>query len=213
MAEENRHDREIEQLAAGAGLALQEWTRVEMMLAHLFVSLLDRTRSAPVSGTPWEQVPQQRRLAHSLINSVVAFDARVDLVAAAIEESDLSDELNALWPPIEARLRKKYKSRHEAAHFLIEIQIYSDRPSEVFLFPFATTVTSGAVKKLTRANLDHKAKQFIECGEALYWYRQRVELERGRRVARPIAEPALVQRVRQSLETQKQAAQSPPPQP
>lgn len=202
MTDKEEIEREIEQLAAGAGLALQAWTQVELMLTFLFVGIMDRGQSThPLKGQPWHREPPQRRVAHQIFNSVIGFDARLDILRAAINEGGVSPELALLWPPLEARLRKKYKSRHEAAHFLIEIE-ENDNGRRAFLFPFATTMFEQRNKKLTRANLDHKAAQFKELGEALYWYRDQIERDRGRRSIRPIEEPALIQRLVQSLERQ-----------
>lgn len=206
MAKDDALKVEREQIAAGAGLAIAEWSLVETALAFLFVSLLDRSSVPVASGlTMWADEEPERRILHSLINSVIGFAARIDLVGAAMTEADVSDEIRFMWPSIASRLLKKYKSRHEVAHFHISNVEMEPGKWVARLEPFATSVGSYSGKRYDRHELDKKTETFRELRMALLWYRGEIEIERGREPERHAPIPPLIQRVLQSLESRNQA--------
>lgn len=141
-------------------------------------------------------------MSHVIMNAVIGFPARVDIVSAAMSESDISDKLRMLWPGIASRLLKKYRSRHEAAHFLLENVEQEDGSYKALLTPFATTIGSYSNKRLSRSDLDAKTATFSELRSALLWFRGELEIERERDTipVKPI--PPLILRVIQSLENQ-----------
>lgn len=192
-----------EQLAAGAGRALAEWSLVELMLTFLFASIISRSTKPFAEGvTNWESDEPQRRLAQAMLNAVVGFEVRIDLVTATVAESDLRKDLKRLWPEIAKRLKKLYKNRHEAAHFIFDRISYPDGKIEVLLAPFPKTVLTLDDKRLTRKQLDHKAERYREIGIALRWFMDAVEIQRRRAKGPRAPEPELIQRARQSLRNQ-----------
>lgn len=194
-------------IAEGVGLALSEWGSVEIFMTFVFVAIMDRASVPFNAGGPWNEEPSQRRLAHASFNAIVSFDTRIDVLSATVAESDISDTLKALWPGIASRQKKKYKARHEVAHFVIDAIPERDGSLSVMLTPFAGSVFRYGDKRLTRQHIDHKAEQFREIADALMWFRTEVDRKRRRLKGPRGPEPALIRRVRQSLEIQKRAAQ------
>jgi hypothetical protein len=192
-----------EELAAGAGLALAQWSVVESMLSFVFVATLDRSSKPAGEGMIlWEDELPQRRIYTAVISSVISFEVRVDMVSTAVAESDLRKDLKRLWPGIAARLKKSYKSRHEAAHFIFDQIHGTDGSVKLLLAPFPSIVVTLEAKRLNRQELDRKASRFQELGDALRWFWSAIEIQRRRDKGPRGPAPALIQRVRQSLETQ-----------
>ncbi len=203
-----------EQLAAGAGLALAAWTTVEIMLTFVFVALMDRSSKRSAEGfVPWDAENLQRRLYHTILNTIISFDVRVDMVGAAIEESDLRKDLKALWPNLGKRLKKGYKSRHEAAHFMFDQIQQEDGSLVVLLAPFPTTVVNfEEAKRLNRKQLDEKRERFEAVIDALRWYWSAIEIQRKRQKGPRPPAPALIQHARQVAKTRTPQASLSPPQ-
>lgn len=198
-------EKTMEQLAAGAGLAVWKWSMVEMAMTYLFASVLDRSRKPVQSGLIlWRDETLQRRISHKVISAIISFDTRIDVLSAAIAESDLSKGLKALWPGFAKRLKKGYKSRHEAAHFAFDEMVHKDGTLNLLLAPFPTSVASFEDKRLNREELDQKAGRFDELGTALAWYRHCIEIQRRREKGPRLPTPPLVMRIRQALRTQTQ---------
>jgi hypothetical protein len=196
-----------EQLAAGAGLALAQWSVVESMLTFTFVAILDRERRPAQRGlVAWETESLQRRMYHTIFNAIISLDVRVDILSAVVDESDLRKGIKEVWPGVATRIKRCYKSRHEAAHFIFDELLDEKGALEIYLAPFPTTVVSPTTKRLSRAHLDHKAERFVELGDALRWIWAAIETQRRRMPALREPAPALIQRVRHSLKTRNQEA-------
>lgn len=202
MASEDRLEAARNQLATAIGHALSEWTKVEMSMTYVFTSVMD-TSSIPVTQglILWANEEPGRRMAHTVINAIIGFDARADVITATIAESDLASELKAFWPAIAQRLKKKYKKRHEIAHFMISNIEQEDGSWVAMVTPFATSVGSYSEKRLSANDVIIRKDTFRELGETLAWFRSQVECQRGRNTAPLLPEPPLVQRVRQFLKT------------
>ena len=211
MAKDDALKAQRDQISKAVGEALAEWSLVEITLTFVFVSLMDRTKAPLVKGpVPWEMEEPDRRLAHVAFSAIKSFDARVDVVGGVVDEADIGDDLKSLWPGLAERLRKKHKSRHPIAHFMIENIEQDDGTWRAGLTPYPSSIGSVSNPRLGRAEVNQKAAAFSEIREGLAWYGAAVERLRGRLQGPLVPEPAVLLRVRQSLLNPKRLTPQPP---
>lgn len=194
-----------DQLAAAVGHALSEWAEVEIVLAFVLISAFDTGTTPHIQGfIPWNELPEDQRMLHSALGKVVAFDARVDIISAVIDESSLSSWIKTAWLGVSARLLKKYKSRHQIAHFVISDQEQDDGGMHSFIAPFPNSSVSFSDKRLSLSDVETKLHNYRELKEGLQWLGQAIEIDRRRR-AEPLPQPPpLIQRVLQNATGQTQ---------
>lgn len=208
------------QISAAIGFALEKWGTVETALTHVFVSLLDPSLDPQPSGrTSLASEPVERRVALMLLNSVISFQARVDIVSAAVAEIDLHERarrrlkaitgvvledilkpdanLNLhrqIWMKLAVALKRRYKSRSEIAHF-----IFREFGEEVFAVPYDGPIISPSSKRLSKKDVDQKRVSFVEMEAALLWFRSEVELLKGRDRGPSLPDPPTIQEIRNQL--------------
>jgi hypothetical protein len=193
---------ERDQLSIGIANALATWSEVEMMLAFVFVSVLDRSRTPMQTGLiHWDDESLQRRMSHTIMNAIIGFDTRVDVVTKVIAESDLRNNLKRLWPGVAQRLKTTYKRRHKAAHFIFDQVAKRDGSIRIYVAPLPATVTSMEDTRFNRPKIDELTADFEQFGLALRWFMHCVEIQRRRLKGPRAPAPALIQRVLQALKT------------
>ena len=208
MGKDDALEAKRDQLALAAGKVLAEWSMVEAAVSFLFASLLDQTDVPVKDGiVVWEDEEPSRRMGHTIISAIIGFPARVDVLSAVFDECDCEPELKSIWPGMAARLKKKYRSRHEAAHFVITNHEQEDGNWIPYLTPFASSIGSYSDKTLTVHDLHAKIDSFYELRLGLTWIMHEVEVARGRKKEPPLPVPPLIQRVRRALETQNPSKQ------
>ncbi|MFN5129473.1 MAG: hypothetical protein ACK519_10665 [Sphingomonadaceae bacterium] len=149
MAEKVTPIVERDQLAAAVGYALDEWTQVEITLAFIFCSIFDDTKTPLPSGyTEWSEMSVTQRMLHSIMDAIIGFDTRIDVISAAVRDANISPLLKTIWGKLNARLKKKYKSRHQIAHFMILEIEEEGKPTCYRLTPFATSTTTSEEVRL-----------------------------------------------------------------
>jgi hypothetical protein len=188
------------QLAAAVGHALSEWAEVEIVMAFVLIAAFDTGTKPHVEGlVPWNELPEDQRMLHSALGKVVAFEARVDIISAVIDESSLSPWIKKLWLGVSERLMKKYKSRHQIAHFVISHQETEDGGIRIFIAPFPNSSVSFSDRQLSLSDVETKLHNFRELKEALQWLGWAIEIDRQRREEPLPQPPPLIQRVLQSV--------------
>ncbi|MDO6413080.1 hypothetical protein Q4F19_01675 [Sphingomonas sp. BIUV-7] len=198
MAAVSNSQAEKDQLAAAVGFALSEWAEVEIVLTFILISVLDTGTEPHVEGiVACELLPEGQRMLHAGMGRLVAFDARLDFVSAVIEESSLADWIKGLWRGIASRLTKKYKSRHQIAHFIICDEEGRDGRVRSVVDPFPTSITSIGGKRLSLSDVTTKLHNFRELKEALQWFGLAVEIDRKRQGGLLPPDPPLIARARQ----------------
>lgn len=209
MAKAITPELEREQLAAAVAYALDEWTQVEITLTFIFCSVFDDTTEPLPSGwTAWQDLSPRQRMLHAIMDAIVAFDARLDVVQAVINEGGLPDLLVATWQKLDAKLRKKYKSRHQVAHFLILDLSAEKGKTRYKVAPFATATEGPNETRLGISEINAKQQHFHEMRQALLWFGRQVEICRGRVSGPEWPVPALIERIVQGLKSQTPEAQS-----
>jgi hypothetical protein len=207
MAASDTTPTESEQLTQAAGSALAEWGQLEMVLAHLFASLLDDT-TIPLDMRliPWYDERPYSRKAHSMFAAVVSLDTRLDLIGAVIiEEFQIETPLKDIWQPLRARIVKKYKSRHQLAHFVIGPDPRSESQKR-YLWPLASVLLAPDSPRLGMSEIRQKEATFREIRFACRWYLDQVEFAKGRMIGPPLPDTELIGRIRIALESPNQPA-------
>lgn len=203
----NALEAQRDQLSIGIANALATWSEVEAMLTFVLVSVMDRSRTPMSPGiTPWDEESLQRRMSHTIMNAVIGFDTRVDIVSAVIAESDLSKDLKRIWPKFTVKLKKAYKRRHKVAHFIFDQVAKRGNAIQVFVAPLPTTVTTMEAERLNRAKLNELSADFEQYGLALRWFMQSVDIQRRRSKGPRAQAPELIQLARQASENQNRQA-------
>ncbi len=189
-------DAERDNLSVGVANALATWSEVETMLTFVFVAILDRSRMPMKEGAVvWDEEPLQRRMGHTVMNAVVGFKARLDVVSAVVDESDLNADLKRLWPGLAKRVGRTYNRRHKVAHFIFDIMQQRDGTARILVAPIFSTVTSMEAERLNRAKLDELANDFHEIGLALRWFMRCIEIKRGRLRGPRTSAPNVIRRI------------------
>lgn len=200
MAKSNMPINTIEQIGQAVVAALAEWGLVEISLAHLFVALMDDGSEMEENTLkPWGDVPLSRRKAHSIMDAVVSLETRLALISAVIiEELLLNDEGQVIWGMLKARIMKKYKGRHQIAHFIIDRDQRTDS-EQTYLWPLATVLLGPDAPRIGPTEIAGKEAAFKELRLALGYFIQQLEHAKGRFLGPPVPETALIARLRATL--------------
>ncbi|KCZ57882.1 hypothetical protein HY36_11945 [Hyphomonas atlantica] len=152
---ENLHD--DDQLLLEVGRCLDVWSVVELNLAAIFSYLY----------VPTCEPPHARVAIRAPFDAVVSFDARLTMLDTAVVNSPIANSLvRERWPALSNRLSKKYKKRHEVAHFSITRTKNPDAPAT--LQPFSTFTAhyhEQARTPLTLANLIQRRDSFCRLAD------------------------------------------------
>lgn len=182
-------------LLLAAGNALHAWSGVELALAWLFEILSDINNQGK---------------SHAIFDAIVSFDARLNVVDAVMTMETISDLDREVWNKLVARLEKKYKKRHEIAHFNI-----SSNASGISLSPFLTqgTILRGEKRSLSTAEINERAVSFNGLRLALTWIVLHAIKRRHPGAGIPMPEPPLIAQLRalavQTLEERERKRQHP----
>jgi hypothetical protein len=149
---------------AAVGQALSTWTTVETDLTMAFYNLC---------GT------QTRQQAAAILDTIIAFDIRVDVLNALFALKKPAETDAELWRKVIERCRKYYKKRHEIAHFRL---MAIERKKGVVtaeiapFFSYEKWMTSN-LPTLTIVQIDERATKFEQMHFALLWIVQKLAVE------------------------------------
>lgn len=192
-----------EHLMAGLGTALAAWGLVEIQLSFIYVSAANQSLEPDSNSAKlYCEMAIEERIAHASINAIISFPARVKMISDVITESLDVGDLTQIWPYLAKKCKAKYEKRHQLGHFLITHTYDKDGSVTPWVTPFANTIGSSRDLRLRRADLDQRASNFLQLGEALHWYQQSIEVVRGRRLKAAEPEPQLILAARLAVEGQ-----------
>ena len=177
-------DEDHNPILLAVGQALRQWSAVEVGLAGIFAILAD--------------IPDPMK-AHRIIDAIVSFDARLDVVDALMSEEALTPLELETWKRAAAKLKKQYKKRHELAHFSI-VNTISNGKDNIRLSPFLTygQFLRDELRYLTVPEIDARRKGFGELVAALMWFQAEAGKRRVPRPSNPMPEPPLIVRLKES---------------
>lgn len=183
-------------LSQAVGLALDQWTRVEIMLTFILASAFDDTTDPLPSGfASYDELSVQQRMLYDMMDAIVSFDVRVDVVSAAISQANVSNQVRSIWTALQARLKKAHKSRHQIAHFIFSEIEQEDGSQSVKLVPFATATTRTTEKRLGVSEIDTKRLRYAELADSMSWVGREIEIYKGRVDASRWPKTALINRI------------------
>lgn len=198
-----------DQIFVAVGDALDAWSHIERILAHLFSVLADI--QVPPGIHPLQK-------ASVIFDTIISFKTRLDVVDALMADEGLDELEMEMWLRCSAKISNFHKQRHPLAHFsLIHV---SDAGEEGFvLCPFLTPgkFMAGATDRIPLREIVERRNRFNEMKEVLttYFLFGAERRRRGQPQGRPTPEPSLLRQLRasavQSLE-ERARKQKPSPQ-
>ncbi|WP_374394397.1 hypothetical protein [Sphingopyxis sp.] len=169
------------ELSQAVGLALNQWTHVEIMLTFILASAFDDAAEPLAPGyASYDELSVTQRMLYDMMDAIVGFDVRVDVVSAAISQADVPEQVRSIWHALQSRLKKAYKGRHQIAHFIISEIEQVDGSRLVRLVPFATATAKSNEKRLGVSDIETKRQRYLELAEALSWLGREIEINKGR---------------------------------
>jgi hypothetical protein len=150
---------------AAVGQALCTWASAESALTLIFYTLAGN---------------KTRQQAAAIMDSIISFDTRIDVLDALYTLKNASEEDAEIWRKLIARCRKLYKKRHKLAHFrLIVTQTKTGRniPEIAPFFSYENWL-NGKLLSLSLAEIEQLNAQFDELHDALLWILERLVSKR-----------------------------------
>lgn len=157
-------------LLLAAGKALQVWGGLEILISKMFATISD--------------IPGQQK-GSAVCDSVISFETRMDMLDVLMKFETIEPLELETWLRFSAKLRKKYKKRHELAHFSIFTMHRGspqDETSTVYtLSPFLTygSLINGEIRHLSAEQIRERAASFRELTQALTWFECEASARRG----------------------------------
>ena len=179
------------EIAAEIGMAIEKWSLCELMIPYIVSSASDNDKTPLVNGVrSFSELSHIECVLHTAINSIIGFDARMDMADNLIELSNVKKMNKLLWEKFSRRMRKKYKTRHKIAHFIFtEIE---DKP--LMITPFAASVFDDNEKRLCINDIKARKRDYHEIYDNLVWFRRDIEKEKGRLQVNLEPMPELIKR-------------------
>lgn len=172
---------------AAVGEALSNWATAETGLTMLFYGLC---------GT------ETRQQASAIMDTIISFDTRMDVVSALFALRDPSAEDAEFWRKFSGKCRKLYSRRHRIAHFRLLAAERKDGSIKADIAPFFSHEkwVTGGLKTLTIGEINELSERFIDLHDALLWMIPRVAAEAPPKeyFGQDDAEPPLITLVREA---------------
>ena len=169
-----------DELFSAIGGALHQWSGVEFALSGLFEI---------ISGIP------NPKKSNAVFDTIISFETRVDVTNSLMAFETLSDLDRETWNRFALKLKKKYKKRHEIAHFTI-----LPNAEVAALSPFYTfgTELRDEVKTLSPKEIRDRKESFASFHLAVNWFKYEAMRRRGLIESNPTPIPQPVVRCRES---------------
>jgi len=170
----------VEELFSAIGGALHQWSGVEFALSGLFEI---------ISGIP------SPKKSNAVFDTIISFEVRVDIIDSLMTFETFSDLDRETWNKFAPKLKKKYKKRHEIAHFTI-----LPNAEVAALSPFYTfgTELRDEVKTLSSKEIRDRKESFAGFHQAVNWFKYEAMKRRRLIEDNPIPMPQPVVRCRES---------------
>ena len=143
-------------------------------------------------------IPDQDK-SQAVFDTIISFETRLALCDRLMAFED-ADEVEAeMWSRMSAKLLKKYKKRHELAHFSI-VPFYNGKAA---ISPFFTgdKFRTETARYLTIDQIKERSRDFIDLHMAVFWFKNKAFFRRFPKAradqGRATPEPDLVQRLRE----------------